>query len=253
MAKRKLGQHFLFDKNILKKIVDAMDLTKKDEVLEIGAGRGTLTDILLTRCKKVYAVEIDRWLVNFLKERYKEFRNIEILDIDILRLEIEDLPVKVAIGNIPYYITTPIIFKLLDSENIERFGLLMQKEVAERIVSKEGSKNFGILTIAVNVQAEPEIKFIVKKSCFSPPPKVDSAFVHFKKKQIDKVLIERTIEIANIAFSARRKTLYNNLKKAYGDFAEEVFDKFKIDRKIRPEDLALELYIEISKFVIEKL
>ncbi len=251
MVKRKLGQHFLFDKNILRKIVETMDLSKKDNVLEIGAGRGTLTDMLVTNCKKVFAVEIDRWLVGFLKEKYANFKNVEIIDMDILRLEIEDYPVNIAVGNIPYYITTPIIFKLLEAKNIKRFGLLMQKEVAERVVAKEGNKAYGILSLTVQVQAEPKIKFFVKKQCFSPPPKVDSAFVTFEKKEDDKKLIERTIEIVNIAFSARRKTLFNNFKKYYGDFAEEIFSYTGLDKNIRPENVALEIYKKIAKFLIE--
>jgi 16S rRNA (adenine1518-N6/adenine1519-N6)-dimethyltransferase len=251
MAKRKLGQHFLFDKNILRKIVEAMDLSKKDNVLEIGAGRGTLTDILATHCKKVFAVEIDRWLVDFLKEKYADFKNVEIIDINILKLEIEDYPVSIAIGNIPYYITTPIIFKLLETDNIKKFGLLMQKEVAERIVAKEGNKSYGILSITVQVQAEPEIKFFVKKQCFSPPPKVDSAFVTFEKKNEDRQLVERTIEIVNIAFSARRKTLFNNFKKYYGEFVEEILSYVGLDKKIRPENVPLDIYKNIAKFLIE--
>lgn len=253
MAKRKLGQHFLFDKNILRKLVSEMDLTKKDNILEIGAGRGTLTDILATTCRKVYAVEIDRWLVDFLKDKYANFKNVEVIDIDILKLEIEDLPVKVAIGNIPYYITTPIIFKLIEVENIKRFGLLMQKEVAERIVSKPGSKNYGILSISAQLYTDPEIKFLVKKQCFSPPPKVDSAFVVFEKKKVEKKLVERTLELVNIAFSMRRKTLYNNLKRAYGDFTDIIFDNTMLDKKIRAEQIDINTYLKMGKVLIDKL
>lgn len=253
MAKRKLGQHFLFDKNILRKLVNEMGLTKKDNVLEIGAGRGTLTDILATTCKKVYAVEIDRWLVDFLKDKYANFKNVAVVDIDILKLEIEDLPVKVAIGNIPYYITTPIIFKLIEVDNIKKFGLLMQKEVAERIVSKPGSKNYGILSISAQLYTSPEIKFIVKKQCFSPPPKVDSAFVVFEKKKVEKKLVERTLELVNIAFSMRRKTLYNNLKRAYGDFTDIIFDNTMLDKKIRAEQVDIDTYLKMGKLLIDKL
>lgn len=253
MAKRKLGQHFLFDKNILRKIVNEMGLTKKDNVLEIGAGRGTLTDILATTCKKIFAVEIDKWLVSFLKNKYEGFKNVEIIDIDILRLEIEDLPVHIAIGNIPYYITTPIIFKLIEAKNIEKFGLLMQKEVAERIVSKPGSKSYGILSISAQLYTVPEIKFLVKKQCFSPPPKVDSAFVFFEKKKVDKKLVERTQELVNIAFSMRRKTLYNNLKRAYGDFADIIFQETMLDTKIRAEQVDIDTYLKMGNILIEKL
>ncbi len=253
MAKRKLGQHFLFDKNILRKIVNEMELTKKDHVLEIGAGRGTLTDILATTCKKVFAVEIDRWLVEFLKKKYEGFKNVEVIDIDILRLEIEDLPVSRAVGNIPYYITTPIIFKLIEAKNIKKFGLLMQKEVAERIVSKPGCKSYGILTISTQLYTKPEIKFVVKKQCFSPPPKIDSAFVVFEKREIEKKLVERTLELVNVAFSMRRKTLYNNLKRAYGDFTDVFFDELKLDRKIRAEDVSCEMYLKLGRELIERL
>ncbi|MCX7771250.1 MAG: 16S rRNA (adenine(1518)-N(6)/adenine(1519)-N(6))-dimethyltransferase RsmA [Proteobacteria bacterium] len=253
MAKRKLGQHFLFDKNILRKLVNEMELTKRDNVLEIGAGRGTLTDILITSCKKVFAVEIDRWLVDFLKEKYKNFKNVEIIDIDILKLEIEELPVSIAMGNIPYYITTPIIFKLIEAENIKKFGLLMQKEVAERIVSKKGSKSYGILSISAQLYTTPEIRFIVKKQCFSPPPVVDSAFVVFEKKDVDKKLVERTLELVNIAFSMRRKTLYNNLKRAYGDFTDKFFDEIKMDKKIRAEEISVEEYLRMGELLTKNL
>lgn len=251
MAKKKLGQHFLFDKNILRKIIKTMELTKEHSIIEIGAGRGTLTEELAVSCKNVFAVELDEWLVNFLKEKFQFINNVCIIDGDILSIDINSLPVHIAIGNIPYYITTPIIFKLIESENIERFGLLMQKEVAMRIVSKEGSKDYGLLSIAAQLYTEPKISFFVKKSSFSPPPLVDSAFVVFRKKIIIKDEVKQILDVVKIAFSMRRKTLFNNLKRRFGNNTERIFEILSIERNIRPENVSIDCYKKITKLLTQ--
>lgn len=247
MAKQKLGQHFLFDKNILTKIVQALNIGKNDAALEIGAGRGTLTGVLAVSAKNLFAVELDRYLVGFLNEKFAAVPNVTVIEGDIMALNIEEFPVDTAVGNIPYYITTPIIFKLIEAKNIKRFALLMQKEVAQRIVAKEGGRDYGILSVNVQFQTNPKILFTVRKSAFSPPPKIDSALVLFEKKDVDKELAEKLRKLVKTAFSMRRKTLHNNLKKLLGENTDEFLGRFKIEEKARPEQIPVEIYAEMAK------
>ncbi len=250
MGKRRLGQHFLFDKNILRKIIEAFEPDKEKKILEIGGGRGPLTELLAVYYKEVFSVEYDNYLYEYLLQKFKSFSNVHIIHRDILALNIEALPVRLAIGNIPYYITTPIIFKLIESKNIDKFGLLIQKEVGERIVSKEGTKNYGILTIMCNFYCHCMIDFMVKKSSFLPPPEVDSVFITFIKKDVDYKKGEVLREIAKHSFSMRRKTFYNNMKKHYGDLAEVLLKRFNLQKNIRPEEITLSTYEEMAEFMM---
>jgi 16S rRNA (adenine1518-N6/adenine1519-N6)-dimethyltransferase len=247
MAKQKLGQHFLFDKNILKKIVKALNIDKNEAVLEIGAGRGTLTDELAVSAKKVFAVEIDNYLCHFLNEKFASVPNVTIIKGDIMAVDIEEIPAVTAVGNIPYYITTPIIFKLIDATKIKRFALLMQKEVANRIVAGEGSRDYGILSVNAQFQTEPRVLLTVKKTAFSPPPKIDSALVLFNKKNVDKSLAEKVRTLVKTAFSMRRKTLHNNLKKLFGDKTNEFLKKFAIEENARPEEIPVDIYAAMAR------
>ncbi len=247
MAKQKLGQHFLFDKNILKKIALEAGLSKAENILEIGPGMGTLTEQLLQLFNKVYAVELDRYFYHYMLEKFSAFKHLYVINDDILKVNIESLPVTAATGNIPYYITTPIIFKLLEAKNIDYFSLLMQAEVAKRITANCGSGDYGILSINVQFQADVKIAFRVKKSSFSPPPKVDSAVVTFKKRKVPEKTIKYLKKLTQMAFGMRRKTLFNNLKGLLGEETAAFIKQFGISQNMRAEELPIDMFIKMAE------
>lgn len=218
-AKKKLGQHFLLDQNIQRKIISSLGLSGSDIILEIGSGRGALTKLLCEKAGLVYAVEIDAELCSRLKEEFKSAPNLEIIHADFLKFD--PLPIfkkgriKV-IGNIPYYISSPIIERLLQfSKKISAIFLTLQKEFALRIIARPGSKAYGALSCFVQYYTRPEILFFISRNCFRPAPKVDSAFSCLTPKL--ELLLPRKEEaiffkIVRAAFSQRRKTLRNSLK-----------------------------------------
>lgn len=250
MVKRRLGQHFLFDKNILQKIIDAFGPDKKKSILEIGAGRGPLTELLAVNFREVFAIEFDNYLYDYLLQKFEYVRNVNVIHSNILETDIEKIPVSLAIGNIPYYITTPIIFKLIESKNIDKFGLLIQKEVAERIVAEKGCKDYGVLTVMCNYYCLCDIKFNVKKTSFTPPPKVDSSFVAFVKKYVSREKGVVLRELLKHSFSMRRKTFYNNMKKHYSDLADCMLERFKIPKNARPEEIDISTYEDMAEFIL---
>lgn len=185
---KSLGQNFLTDDKVVTRIVDTAEITYDDLVMEIGPGIGSMTGELASRAGKVVAVEIDKYLIPALKENLKEFSNLEIINEDIMKVNVKDITVngqnmrvKVA-ANLPYYITTPIIMKLLEEENdIELMVFMVQKEVAQRMVAKPGGKDYGALSVAVQYYAQPEKVFDVPPHCFVPQPEVDSTIVKLKR------------------------------------------------------------------------
>ncbi|MEK7658323.1 MAG: 16S rRNA (adenine(1518)-N(6)/adenine(1519)-N(6))-dimethyltransferase RsmA [Patescibacteria group bacterium] len=212
-----LGQNFLIDKNVLQKIISAADLSKNDIVLEIGPGIGTLTQELAQKAKKVIAIEKDKKMCKILKETLKDFDNIEIINADILKIKELENYLKIKnykiVANIPYYITSPLIRKFLESPKPPRdFVLMVQKEVAQRICTKP--PDMSLLAVSVQFYAEPKIISYVSKNCFWPSPKVDSAIIKIKpqinadKKQINADLF---FKIVKAGFSQPRKQLGNNL------------------------------------------
>ncbi len=240
---RKLGQHFLRDKNILKKIVDCAGINENDVVLEIGAGDGALTSFLLMKAKKVIACEIDQYLYEKLKKKFRFSENLiltkgDFLKIDFSFLEPADYPNKVT-ANIPYYLTTPLIFNLLLKHEIRDIYLTLQKEYAERLIAKPKSKSYGAITVNINVLAEPEIKFFMSRNCFSPPPKIDSSFVFLKKREKPLVPYEKFPEFSAFVrktFSQRRKTMKNAMKSLNIKISEDMARK-------RPEEISVEEFI----------
>lgn len=247
--KRPLGQHFLFDPGILKKIVDCSGVAREDTVLEIGPGLGTMTRLLAGRARKVIAIEIDKRLIARLKETFSESPNVELIEADALKFPYETINGKFrVVANIPYYITTPILFKLLEyKEKIINMTLLLQKEVAQRIIASPGSKDYGVLSVTVQLYTKPTLKFFISKGAFSPPPKVDSAVVHFEVstellyKIKDKAFF---LKVVKTAFTKRRKTILNTLKAFHG--IKEALLKAGIEPKLRPEDLSIEDFIRLS-------
>ncbi len=180
--KKRFGQHFLFDPNILKKILKCSKLNPGDTVVEIGSGIGTLTKLLSEQSKNVIAIEIDKKLIGKLKENLSTKKNVEVVTADALKFPYGSIKDKFkVVANIPYYITTPLLFKLLEyKDKIPSMTLLLQKEVAKRITAVPNSKEYGVLSISIQLYTKPILKFSVSRKAFSPPPEVDSAVVHFK-------------------------------------------------------------------------
>lgn len=248
MAKKHLGQNFLFDPSILLNIIRPADLSASDTVLEIGPGPGRLTRLLAERVKKVIAIELDQYLYNRLTEELKDLNNIDLVFGDALKFPFERLDRFKVVANIPYYITTPIIFRLIDARrSVESMTLTIQKEVAERIVAGPGTKDYGVLSIMVQFRAEPELKFIIPKEAFRPAPKVDSAVIHMKLRKEPAVSVQDEAlftRVVKTAFSQRRKTLSNSLK-AFQDI-KKILIKTGIDPQRRPETLSLEEFAKLS-------
>jgi len=245
-TKKKFGQNFLKDKNLLEAICKDAKVSLADEVLEIGAGLGTLTDVLKENASKVVSVEIDCELIPILKEKQDE--KLTFIFKDVLEVPLEEIEKNFKneykiIANIPYYITTPIIFKFLGkSKKVKSLTLMVQKEVAERIVAKPNGKDYGVLSVSCSLFGEALIKRIVNRNMFHPAPNVDSAVVHIEIKQKAEVE-EGLIEFVKNAFSMRRKTLLNNLSSAYSISKEELAKRLKdYDLTRRAETFSVEEY-----------
>jgi len=250
--KKRLGQYFIFDRNMLNKILNCSDVTTNDTVIEIGPGLGTLTNIMADRVKKVIAIEYDKKLINKLKENIYPKSNIEIITADALKFPYESIRGKVkVIANIPYYITTPLLFRLLEyKEKITAMTLLLQKEVAKRIVASPGNKDYGVLSISTQLYTRPSLRFIVTRKVFVPPPDVDSAVVHFEVSPVPLYKISDLSlfnDIVKTAFSQRRKTIINGLKKIGG--IENILQKTGIDPKLRPENLSIDDFARLSEAI----
>ncbi len=245
-TKKKFGQNFLRDNNLLEAICCDAGVTEKDEVLEIGAGLGALTEHLERRAKKVFSYEIDSELFPILKE--KESEKLTFVFKDILDSPLEEVESLFEgkykiIANIPYYITTPIIFHFLGkSKRVTSMTLMVQKEVAERIVATPNSKDYGVLSVSCSLFGKASIKRIVNRNMFHPAPNVDSAVVHIEIDENAKV-DEKLIEFVKNAFSMRRKTLLNNLSSTYGISKVDLTKKLSsYDLTRRAETLSVEEY-----------
>lgn len=250
--KRPFGQHFLFDPNILKKIIKCSGVTSDDTVVEIGPGLGTLTKFLSLSAKKVIAIEIDKRLIEKLEGILSPCSNVEIFQADALKFPYDSINEKFrVIANIPYYITTPILFRLLEfREKITSMTLLMQKEVAKRITASHKNKDYGVLSISAQLHTKPVLEFTVSRKAFLPPPKVDSAVVHFEVSQAPFFEIadeELFLEVVKTAFSQRRKTIANSLKTYTG--IKDALQKAGLDPKLRPENLSMEDYVRLTEAI----
>ncbi len=254
--KKSLGQNFLFDTNLLNAIVSDGDVCEEDVVLEIGAGAGTLTRALAKKAKKVISFEIDSSLIPILEERKNECPNIEFHFQDFMEADIDGLFKGQArvVANIPYYITTPIVFKLIDRvEKFKSIMVLVQREVAERFASKEGTKDYGITSVILQSIFDVSIPRVVRKECFTPPPKVDSALcklVPHNKYKISN--FDAFKDFVHKAFSMRRKTLVNNLKGVYAkEKIVQVLMQNGYTETVRPEQISVENFIKIFENLIK--
>jgi len=262
--KKSLGQNFLTDPNILHKIVAAAEITKNNNVIEVGPGIGALTEHLAQKANQVLAFEIDQRLIPVLADTLQAFENVTIVNQDVLQTDLvkttekvftKDLPVKV-VANLPYYITTPIMMHFLESDlAVDQMIVMLQKEVAERINAKPGTKDYGSLTIAVQYYMATEISFIVPKTVFVPQPKVDSALLKLTRRKQPKVQVtdeKAFFKLTKAAFQLRRKTLWNNLQHTYGKetvtktWLKKSLAEAEIDPSRRGETLSLEEFARLS-------
>ncbi|WP_455950986.1 16S rRNA (adenine(1518)-N(6)/adenine(1519)-N(6))-dimethyltransferase RsmA [Eubacterium sp.] len=259
---KKFGQNFLIDSNVLENIVEAAGITKDDFVLEIGPGIGTMTQYLCESARQVLAVEIDKMLIPILEDTLSEYDNVEVINQDVLKVDIKSLveeknngrPIKV-VANLPYYITTPIIMGLFESKvPIESITIMVQKEVADRMQTGPGSKDYGALSLAVQYYADAKVMLNVSATCFMPRPNVDSAVIKLTRHQESPVEVKDEslmFRIIRASFNQRRKTLVNGLKNSSElDFSkEEITEAIKSIGKaenIRGEKLTLEEFAKLS-------
>jgi len=256
--KKSLGQNFISDKNLLNSIANIANVNSNDYILEIGAGAGTLTSVLASKAKRVISFEIDNSLKPILEKIENQHDNLSIRFEDFMLADIENIFDKEykVVANIPYYITTPIIFKLLDyKDKINQMLFMVQKEVAERFASKEGTKMYGITSVILQSIANVSYEKTVRKECFTPHPKVDSALVKIEfhnKFQIKN--FEKFKEFVHASFAMRRKTLINNLMSKLNferDFLVDIFNKLDFSVTIRPEDLSVEKFIELFNYLFK--
>lgn len=264
---KSLGQNFLIDDNVIDKILDGARLSKGDNIIEVGPGIGTLTREMGKVAQKVVAIEIDKSLIPILKETLDEFDNVEVVNKDILRVNIQELveeklnggPVKL-VANLPYYITTPIVMKFLEEDiPVTDIVVMVQKEVADRMNASPGTKDYGALSIAVQYYCETEIVAKAPRHMFVPQPNVDSTVIglHVREERKYKVDNEEIFfKTVKASFGQRRKTLLNSLG-GLGfltkDEIREVLNQANIDEKRRGETLSIEEFSILSNIVNSKV
>lgn len=251
-----LGQNFIFDKNLLSAIVSDSKITKEDVVVEIGTGAGTLTYELSRVAKKVYSFEVDEHLKPILEKSLSGCDNVEIIFRDILRMSKRDFEQIVGgdfkvVANLPYYITTPILMYFLESElPVKNLTVMMQKEVADRLIAKERSKDYSSITLAVAIEGVAKVTRGIPKEVFIPQPKVDSALVHIEidRNKIPNAIKGKLKKLVRASFSMRRKTILNNLSNVY-NLGREKISEILVASGIQPiqraEEISLEEYIKI--------
>jgi len=254
-ARKSLGQHFLTDRRILARIADALHLRGDETVLEIGPGRGALTDLLADRAGRLIAIEYDRALAAMLRERYAHRSNVLVAEADVLEVSLGELAAGpyVLVGNVPYYITTPILFHALVPPRAERAVYLVQREVAQRLVASPGSKEYGALTVNVAAVARAETLFGVPAGAFSPPPKVESAVVRITPLAQPLITTEEERPFRTLvqgAFGMRRKQMRRVVRSLYAldaERAEELLAAAGIEPAARPEVLSVEQFVALLR------
>ena len=266
---KKFGQNFLIDTRILEGIIQAAHVTKEDFVLEIGPGIGTMTQYLCEHAREVVAVEIDQNLIPILKDTLSEYDNVEVINDDILKVDINQLarernggkPIKV-VANLPYYITTPIIMGLFESHvPIDSITIMVQKEVADRMQVGPGTKDYGALSLAVQYYAKPEIVLNVPPSCFMPQPKVGSAVIRLTRHEVPPVDVKNEklmFALIRASFNQRRKTLANGLNNfpqisLSKEQIQECIVELGVPVTVRGEALSLEQFAALSNIIEVKI
>lgn len=266
-ANKNLGQNFLIDDEAVTGIIDAAKVSKDNLIIEIGPGLGTLTKELLEKAGKVICIELDKRMMEILEDRFSMYTNFKVINEDVLKVNLKDLiqqeKIKTAkiVANLPYYITTPIIMKLLEDRlDIETITVMIQKEVADRLVTEPGTGDTGAITYAIHYYTEPKRVLEVPNTAFIPAPKVNSSVIQLEILKTPSVKVENEEELfklIKIAFMQKRKTLINALanSKKYGnkEQIEKVLRELKIDLQIRPEKLTLEQFAELSNLIKTKI
>ena len=254
-VRKSLGQHFLIDKRALQRIADALELRGDETVIEIGPGRGALTELLIPRAARLIAIEYDRALAKILRDRYAADSRVTVVAQDVLEVNYGELaggPFVIA-GNVPYYITTPILFHGLTRPRADRAVYLVQREVAERIVAPAGDREYGALSANVQALARAELLFRVPPGAFRPPPKVDSAVVRLTPRAEPAVAEDEEESyrtFVQAVFGMRRKQMRRVLRELWGmdaDHVDRILLDAGVDPAVRPETLAPEQFARLLR------
>lgn len=263
-AKKGFGQNFLIDGNIVNRIVDTASVDNNTGVIEIGPGLGSMTEALATKAGKVLCYEIDEDMINILnQELLTKFSNIKIINKDILKLEIENdldyfkgLEKIICVSNLPYYITTPIIMKLLTINELSLICVMVQKEVALRFCAKPSTKDYGSLTVLINYKTDAKLAFNVSRNCFLPSPNVDSAIVLMKSIKRDYSLNNEPnfLNFIKNSFAMKRKTFVNNVLSIYTISKDKILNclnTLNLKESIRSEEINLDNFVKIYQILFE--
>ena len=269
-ANKSLGQNFLINSEVVESIVNSSEISKEDMVIEIGPGLGTLTKYLLEKAGKVLCIELDTRMIKILEDRFSIYENFEVINQDVLKVNLNEIikenkkdgkikNVKV-VANLPYYITTPIIMKLLEDKlDIKSITVMIQKEVADRLIEVPGGKETGAITYSVYYYCESEKIMEVPNSSFIPEPEVTSEVIKMNLREEPAVKIENPkvmFMIIKSAFMQRRKTLLNALTNAKVFLSKneglEILKKLNLDENVRAENLTIEDFANIAKSILEK-
>ena len=261
--KKQFGQNFISDKNLLESIVAASGVSEDTVVVEIGCGAGTLTRALAERAKKVYAFDVDKDLQPVLAETLAGLDNVEVIFRDFTKVNLQELEAEIGeytvVANLPYYVTTPLVTKLLEEgEKVQGISVMVQEEVAERFAAKENTPEYGAITAAIALKGSAKIVKRVSRNLFTPRPNVDSAVVKItfergRLGEVDEAAYRKTVKCA---FLNRRKTLENNLVNFFSitrDRAKEILREAEIDEKARGETLSPERLAILTRVITEKL
>ena len=262
-ANKGYGQNFLIDQNVVDGIIEKAEVNKDDLIIEIGPGLGNLTSPLLENAGKVICIELDPKMVSILTDRFSLYENFELINEDVLKVDLnkiieENSNFKSAkvVANLPYYITTPIIMKLLEDKlNLESITVMVQKEVADRLTDRPGGKEVGAITYSINYYTNPETIIDVPRDSFIPAPNVDSAVIKLDVLKEPKVKVsdeELFFKIIKFSFLQKRKTLMNSLSNSGlipKDYLEEVLNELGIDLRVRAEQLTLEDFANITDYI----
>ena len=264
-AEKSLGQNFLIDDEIIEKTVESAEISNNDVAIEIGPGLGTLTSRLLEKAKKVIAIELDKKMISILNERFKLYENFELINEDILKVDLKSIikeekqngakDVKI-VANLPYYITTPIIMKLLEDRlDIESITVMVQKEVAQRLIAAPGGKFAGAITYSVAYYSEPKKIIEVSNQSFIPSPEVDSEVIKLSLRKQPQVIVndeEKFFKLIKFSFMQRRKTFLNGVSNSgFVDKQKlkEIWEKLQINENIRGENLTLKQFAQIANLI----
>jgi len=261
-SKRKaLGQHFIHDQNIVRKIISLADIQPNETAVEIGPGRGILTRALCETGSKTFAIELDHRLYEILKKEFADVSNVRIIQADALTYPFDGLPTPfVIVANLPYSISTPLLFRLLELRSrVTRMVLMLQLEVARRITASPGTKDYSPLSIGAQFYAEPRLEFLVPRGCFQPKPRVDSAVLSLRIRPSPKVIVKEEaffFRVVRAGFAHRRKSLRNSLKDAGfpNDAVEEALDAASItseEPQRRAETLSIEAFARLADKLFE--